>query len=222
MMVTICFSCCKLMGTMLIQKGNFWIDLLHYLSIGYGINFSGCFSADFFLLSIFTSNSCLYFPFVTFYIIVFSCWVSSVSGMVKRVHVLVNSNCWCFDFSILKAFFSFFLPFSLDWIGFLCCSDNKKCPSVALMFPIGDEATYHNVSYFTDYLACCHVVSSSCSLWFLNQRVKIEDCSYLFRWVAARRELVLAIGRLAKVMKLILCTSQLEMLSQEDSMVGIH
>jgi len=114
MMVTMCFSCCKLMGTMLIQKGNFWIDLLHYLSIGYGINFSGCFSADFFLLSIFTSNSCLYFPFVTFYIIVFSCWVSSVSGMVKRVHVLVNSNCWCFDFSILKAFFSFFSPFR--WI----------------------------------------------------------------------------------------------------------
>lgn len=27
-----------------------------------------------------------------------------------------------------------------------CCRDNKKCPSVALMFPIGDNATYHRVS----------------------------------------------------------------------------
>lgn len=34
--------------------------------------------------------------------------------------------------------------------GFKSCRDDYKCPSVALMFQIGDDATYHNVSHYVN------------------------------------------------------------------------
>lgn len=115
MMVTMCFSCCKLMGTMLIQKGNFWIYLLHYLSIGYGINFSGCFSADFFFiiyihikfLSLLSFCYLLYNLFFPAGFLPFREWLRECMFWLTQIADALTSQFW-------RLFSPFFSPFR--WI----------------------------------------------------------------------------------------------------------
>lgn len=97
------------------------------------------------------------------------------------------------------------------------------------MFQIGEDATYHSVSYsigILDYGCVFHFSINLCNflcfvlvllhvLWSSNQK---DFC--VARWVAVRKELTLAQTRHARAMKLIFCTSQLGMLFLDGFMVA--
>lgn len=59
----------------------------------------------------------------------------------------------------------------------------------------------------------------TCLLCPLSHKLKLRKCH--LRWVGVRNQQIAALIRVVEAMKLILCTSQLEMLFQEDSMVAI-
>lgn len=93
-----------------------------------------------------------------------------------------------------------------------------KCPSVALMFQIGDDATYHNVSFYMPsyfYLTLLFFVSFS-----FVARMKVEKVYCGSRWGDVKNQGTLVLTRLAKVMKLTLCTFLLEMLYPEGFTVA--
>lgn len=93
------------------------------------------------------------------------------------------------------------------------CRDDHKCPSVALMFQVGESATYHNV---------CTVESKIFSLSFLFLVINLKCVDlFLTRWVAAKSHLIHATPRIAVATKSTSCTSPLEILFQEDCMVAI-
>lgn len=96
-------------------------------------------------------------------------------------------------------FFSLFFFLSL-------CSNSNRCPSVALMFQIGQSATYHDVS------SQISVALFSCVFAFFRQSTacrskfslpsSLRMISVINRWAGVRKEQILAPARHVKAMKL--------------------
>ena len=120
---------------------------------------------------------------------------------------------------------------------------SSKCPSVALMFQVGDNATYYNVSLnLSQLLNITSVAVDSCILLFLVMYDELpfafqfyflycfllvivmcikHDPVWLFRWEDAKICEALARVKVVEAMRLTLCTSKLEMPFLDVFMVAI-
>lgn len=88
------------------------------------------------------------------------CFLNSSSMLVLLGFKMIGKekNVSFFSHQLCSLFLNYDKLF-VQLVYFWQCSNSNKCPSVALMFQIGDSASYHNVRWFTDYCSILFKIS---------------------------------------------------------------